>query len=131
MNCFRVLTGAAPLRITKCFYKVLEGEPVKGLFFGDLFQGAELLLGFSGRPPVSFQQRRWTETASGLQPELLKGSQNHVIVLLNSGVWRSLAARLVWDQEVGGSNPPTPTILAGFFKAGLAGEEVAGTFFLC
>jgi hypothetical protein len=30
---------------------------------------------------------------------------------LNSGVWRSLVARLVWDQEVGSSNLPTPTTL--------------------
>lgn len=28
----------------------------------------------------------------------------------NFGVWRSLAARVVWDHEVGGSNPLTPTI---------------------
>ncbi len=26
------------------------------------------------------------------------------------GVWRSLVARLLWEQEVGGSNPLTPTI---------------------
>ena len=25
------------------------------------------------------------------------------------GVWRSLAARLLWEQEVGSSNLPTPT----------------------
>lgn len=28
----------------------------------------------------------------------------------NIGVWRSLGARLIWDQEVAGSNPVTPTI---------------------
>ena len=27
------------------------------------------------------------------------------------GVWRSLVARMVWDHEVGGSNPSTPTTL--------------------
>ncbi len=26
------------------------------------------------------------------------------------GVWRSLVARLLWEQEVGGSNPSTPTM---------------------
>lgn len=25
------------------------------------------------------------------------------------GEWRSLAARLLWEQEAGGSNPPSPT----------------------
>src|SRR6056297_621781 len=28
------------------------------------------------------------------------------------GVWRSLVARLLWEQEVGGSNPLTPTTLS-------------------
>ena len=26
------------------------------------------------------------------------------------GMWRSLAAHLLWEQGVGGSNPPIPTI---------------------
>jgi hypothetical protein len=29
------------------------------------------------------------------------------------GVWRSWLARLVWDQEAGGSSPLTPTIQKG------------------
>ena len=29
--------------------------------------------------------------------------------LAPSGEWRSLAARLLWEQEAGGSNPPSPT----------------------
>src|SRR5918994_5462534 len=28
-----------------------------------------------------------------------------------SGAWRSLAARLLWEQEVAGSNPAAPTTL--------------------
>ena len=28
----------------------------------------------------------------------------------NNGMWRSLAARLLWEQEVRGSNPRIPTI---------------------
>jgi hypothetical protein len=28
------------------------------------------------------------------------------------GAWRSLAARLLWEQEVAGSNPAAPTITA-------------------
>src|ERR1039458_3993855 len=35
-----------------------------------------------------------------------KLSYNHIELI---GVWRSWLARLVWDQEVGGSNPLTPT----------------------
>ena len=27
------------------------------------------------------------------------------------GAWRSLVARLLWEQEVGGSNPSAPTNL--------------------
>ena len=30
-------------------------------------------------------------------------------VKLDTGVWRSLAAHLLWEQGVGGSNPLTPT----------------------
>ncbi len=35
------------------------------------------------------------------------------------GVWRSLVARLLWEQDVGGSNPLTPTS----FGAGIAGTD--------
>ena len=30
----------------------------------------------------------------------------------SSGVWRSLVAYLLWEQDVGGSNPSTPTTQA-------------------
>ena len=30
--------------------------------------------------------------------------------LFENGVWRSLVARMVWDHEAGGSNPPTPRL---------------------
>ena len=32
---------------------------------------------------------------------------------LAAGMWRSLAAHLLWEQGVGGSNPPIPTSNAG------------------
>ena len=32
--------------------------------------------------------------------------------MVASGAWRSLVARLLWEQEVGGSNPSAPTSLA-------------------
>ena len=31
---------------------------------------------------------------------------------LGVGAWRSLVARLLWEQEVGGSNPSAPTTAA-------------------
>ena len=34
------------------------------------------------------------------------------------GVWRSLVARLLWEQEAGGSNPLTPTNTKPFRPAG-------------
>ncbi len=38
-------------------------------------------------------------------------TQKSVYHTRENGVWRSLAARLLWEQEVGGSNPLTPTTL--------------------
>ena len=41
---------------------------------------------------------------------------------LGRGAWRSLVARLLWEQEVGGSNPPAP--IERF--AGSSGEQAPG-----
>ena len=30
----------------------------------------------------------------------------------SSGLWRSLVARFVWDEDVAGSNPVSPTIVS-------------------
>ena len=35
-------------------------------------------------------------------------------LLGRGGAWRSLVARLLWEQEVGGSNPSAPTIFPEF-----------------
>ena len=45
-----------------------------------------------------------------------------------SGVWRSLVARLIWDQEVAGSNPVTPSLLKNLWwvwRSWLARQIVA------
>ena len=34
-------------------------------------------------------------------------------LLSTFGTWRSLVARLLWEQDVAGSNPVVPTIHAG------------------
>ena len=36
-----------------------------------------------------------------------------IILALDVGTWRSLVARLLWEQDVAGSNPVVPTIIAG------------------
>lgn len=46
------------------------------------------------RSPVRFRLRAQTDTRS-----------------VRFGVWESLAIRLVRDEETGGSNPPTPTLV--------------------
>ncbi len=50
------------------------------------------------------------------------------------GAWRSLVARLLWEQDAGGSNPPAPTskfkplrytLRKGFFRCwGLIGDSL-------
>ena len=32
------------------------------------------------------------------------------------GAWRSPVARLLWEQEVPGSNPGAPTVLCGYMQ---------------
>lgn len=46
------------------------------------------------RSPVQFRLGAQTDTRS-----------------VHFGVWESLAIRLVRDEETGGSNPPTPTLV--------------------
>ena len=41
----------------------------------------------------------------------LHAHSKHAKKLRIIGAWRSLAARLLWEQEVGGSNPLAPTNL--------------------
>jgi hypothetical protein len=38
-------------------------------------------------------------------------------IIPHVGAWRSLEARLLWEQEVGGSNPLAPTIKRFVSKA--------------
>jgi hypothetical protein len=42
------------------------------------------------------------------------------------GAWRSLAARLLWEQEVGGSNPSAPTNKIKHLELGLNPIAVFG-----
>ena len=47
-------------------------------------------------------------------------------ILAGAGTWRSLVAHLLWEQGVGGSNPPVPTITAQ--RAGVAQLARASAF---
>ncbi len=40
------------------------------------------------------------------------GMQRKLLVVLHNGAWRSPVARLLWEQEVAGSNPAAPTGLS-------------------
>ena len=48
-------------------------------------------------------------------------------MLAINGVWLSLVERLIWDQEVAGPNPVTPTIINMVDVAQLASASDCGS----
>jgi hypothetical protein len=56
----------------------------------------------------SSTHRRWGQPRWGVAVWLPPGSVRYAVEALR-GVWRSLVARFVRDEEVVGSNPATPT----------------------
>ena len=52
------------------------------------------------------------ETTSNQLSQISHCMNNQIMIeTLTVGAWRSLEARLLWEQEVGGSNPLAPTNL--------------------
>ena len=44
-----------------------------------------------------------------ITPIVLHHTESMILSPTEIGAWRSLVARLLWEQEVGGSNPLAPT----------------------
>src|SRR3989338_3166691 len=66
-------------------------------------------------------------SARPTEPALGEGGSSAVSCISN-GAWLSLVERLLWEQKVGGSNPPAPTILTmvGECHGLLRGEKKVG-----
>jgi hypothetical protein len=67
---------------------------------------------FRYRPPAFFEM---TLKNKLVLPKNLVDLYIEIMYSYKNGTWRSLVARLLWEQDVGGSNPLVPTIYQDFF----------------